>query len=339
MEVLVGSRSGVGQVAFSPDGSRVLAVAGNELGVWDLSHDPFVLEGHRSFVYDVAFLRGGRRLVSLSYDGKLCARDAATLEVDGEPGDLAPRTSYALDVARDGDLLAVAQAEGVAILDGDALRILRILRFRAKEPVRDASFSPDGTRLVAMSDTRVVLFDVATGATRGEWPNAVSTPYVDIAFSPGGRWFAHSGKTGAIVRDAADGTVLARLGERVWVEALAFSPDDALLASGRTDKTVRLFDTRTWTQVASLVGHTDRVYALAFSPDGRMLASGSNDTTIRLWDVATHDELAVLTGHDDYVFGLAFDPDGTRLASASGDKTVRLWDTLSRAERWLRRRR
>jgi WD40 repeat protein len=118
------------------------------------------------------------------------------------------------------------------------------------------------------------------------------------------------------------------------VEALAFSPDDTLLASGALDRSVRLWEVSSWSARGVLEGHTDRVYALAFSPDGKMLASGSNDTTIRLWSVASGEELALLTGHEDYVFSLAFDPDGSRLASASGDKTVRLWDTRPRRDRW-----
>ena len=334
--VLSGSRAGIRQVAFSADGTRVLAVSGNELGLWDVSSDPRILRGHSTYVYDVRFARRGARIVSLSFDGKLCVWDSASLELlreTGGPGQTP--TCYALAVGRDGDLLAIAQPNGVAILDGDSLQPMRTLELPQPDVVRDVSFSPDGSMLVARADARVALFDVASGALLHQWPAAFSTPYGAIAFSHDGKRFAYSLGNGAVVRDAASGEVLAQFqGHRASVEAVAFSPDDTLLASGAVDRTVRIWDLSTWKSRSVLAGHTDRVYSLAFSPDGKMLASGSNDTTIRIWDVSTGEELALLTGHEDYVFGLAFDPDGSRLASASGDKTVRLWDTRPRSDRW-----
>lgn len=68
------------------------------------------------------------------------------------------------------------------------------------------------------------------------------------------------------------------------MQALAFSPDDQILASAGDDGVVRLWDPQTGTPTASLEAHTDWVRALAFRPDGQILASAGGDRVVRLWD-------------------------------------------------------
>ena len=116
-------------------------------------------------------------------------------------------------------------------------------------------------------------------------------------------------------------------GHRAEVYRVMYSQDGKLLASGSSDKTVRIWDAETHRLINELP-HDSPVYGLSFSPDGKRLATGCADKTIRLWDLARYQEVAELRGHEEYVHAVAFSPDGTRLVSASGDGTLRVWDTV-----------
>jgi hypothetical protein len=69
----------------------------------------------------------------------------------------------------------------------------------------------------------------------------------------------------------------------VW--CCAFHPDVPMIATGSSDKTVRLWRTD-GECVRVLRGHKEWVYCIAFSPMGDVLCSGSFDGTLRLWTVS-----------------------------------------------------
>jgi len=114
------------------------------------------------------------------------------------------------------------------------------------------------------------------------------------------------------------------------VKALAFSPDDRLLAVGCKDRTVRLWNMAEKKIIATLSGHENDVSSVVFNSDGTLLASGSRDCCIKLWkrtgDSQQFTETTTIREHGENVQALSFSPDGRLLASASWDETVRLWD-------------
>jgi hypothetical protein len=105
------------------------------------------------------------------------------------------------------------------------------------------------------------------------------------------------------------------------VLSVAYSPDSALLASGSSDTTIKLWHPGKKTLLATLAGHTADVGALAFSHDGRLLASAGYDQTVCLWDVHERKLVAgfVAFGQDEFVM---VTPDNYYTSSRQGLKGV-----------------
>jgi len=90
-------------------------------------------------------------------------------------------------------------------------------------------------------------------------------------------------------------------GHTDWVSACAFSPDGTRIVSGSFDNTLKLWDTESGKELATLKGHTDRVGACIFCPDGRRIVSASDDRTLKLWDAETYKKLDTFRTHSGIV--------------------------------------
>src|SRR5438132_491606 len=112
--------------------------------------------------------------------------------------------------------------------------------------------------------------------------------------------------------------------------ALAFDRDGNRLATGASDKTIRIWDIRNWEpgrvgrpELLQTLRHEGPVTSIAFGgPADRWLAAGSEDRRVTIWEPGSEREVLKLRGHAASVEQVAFSPDGARVASASNDQTV-----------------
>lgn len=167
------------------------------------------------------------------------------------------------------------------------------------------------------------------------------------AFPPGRCGF-QAGRYQITVWRLHDGEVVQRWpGHGCWTDAIAFSPDGRLLASGGgfqgpapgsadyldpTDGAVRIWEMASGRLLHNLKVHSEPVRTVAFSPDGKLLASSGDDRVIHLWEIGSTRPSMTLRGHTGIVRAVVFSPDGALLASSGADGIVRIWQVEDGAQ-------
>jgi WD40 repeat protein len=221
------------------------------------------------------------------------------------------------------------------------------------------AITPDGTALVgaATSEPGTAFTDLATGKVARAVPMNEGPTF---GFSADGRRGAAAGYRGAVVWDARDGKVVAKVARPLpsGEYGVALSADGKRLAVGgaksfdekEKDKPVTavVWDVDADKQLASVAPAQNQTVFVALSADGRRLATwgyhsdpaakeppkpeADPNRLVQFWDAATGKKTgrARMAGG----FGLlavALSPDGTLAAVSGGDGSVHLFDVATGA--------
>ncbi|MEG3950253.1 hypothetical protein QUA02_13965, partial [Microcoleus sp. SVA1_A4] len=130
---------------------------------------------------------------------------------------------------------------------------------------------------------------------------------------------------------ANEGALQTLAGHTDGIKAVAIAPDGKRVISASGDKTLKIWDIKSGTELRTLIGHTGEVWGVAIAPDGKTAISASGDK-LKIWDTETGTELRTLTGHTNSVLAVAIPPDGKTAISASSDNTRKIWDTETGTE-------
>ncbi|WP_067825620.1 TIR domain-containing protein [Nocardia inohanensis] len=214
---------------------------------------------------------------------------------------------------------------GVVIYGADTGRTLRTLQGHRARAVAVAftehvvvSGSADGTARI---------WDAATGELRKLLRDFAKWPW-PLEVNGSGELLATGDAAGVVRVFELPGGVLRHrfapprgFAQRIF--SLAFHGDR--LAAGYQDGTIRVWDSRDGTEIATLPGDPESVRRLAWDPTGTRLAVGGANGRLAIWDLTGG--VRTLAGHRGSVYTLAFHPaDPAVLASGDNAGAVILWN-------------
>ncbi len=335
-------------LVFTPDGRKLVSGGFDKsIRLWDIESRQLlkVFGEHQGYVRTVKTTKSGEVLATggddgvvklWSINGNEKSRDLFLPEKKGNE----IVGINGVDFSPDGKTLVVAKADGkIECREVSNGNLTWERGANAKDQLAGSTaiaFSPDG-KMIASSgwDKKIKSWDAATGKEISSADNPADVVH-SIDFSPDGK---------ALVSASDDGTIqiwgIARGGIKIKetlkghageVFAVAYSPDpnQKMIASGSSDKTVKIWKPDEARQGPNLIGHSDVVETIAFSPTSNIIASASNDKTVRLWDADKQKALQILKGHNKPVLFVTFSPDGKLIATTcpESDKvgTVKLWN-------------
>lgn len=281
----------------SADSTIILwdAVSGNKLST---------LTGHKGQVTSLDFNDDGSQLLSGSTDRTVKLWDVpgnkeiATLKKDFFRG------IYQCKFSPDGTKAGIVSWEFIqkqsppvqgfaAVLsmpDGDVIR-----RFNTdNHPATAIDFSNGGNKIyTATWGFYVKQHDMTSG--KDDWNYDLNDIGYYAAFqscdlSPDGKRIIVSGKDNQVrMLDAVNGKLLylieSHKGHTKWINAVRFSDDGKLFASGSDDQLVKIWESETGKLLHTFKGHTNNINGLVFSKDNKTIFTSSNDGTIKKWDI------------------------------------------------------
>ncbi len=295
------------------------------------------LTGHAEAITALAFHPEGDSLVTAAEDEQIIFWDQASLKPIGPPVEF-DRAVVSLAYSPDGRYLAAGARDSyIYVLDLEQDQITNMIFAGIARQVDSLVFSPDGQRLITVSDLGLSLWDLNSNELVAEPPDEIQQQVCGqaIALAQDGQYLATSGGEDCRWIYLWNPETLELLGAFeghsfiVW--SLDFSQDGSILASGSGDGTSILWDMASLSAVGNpLEGHSHSIDAVALNPAGSILATGSFDNTVILWDVATQTRISgVLTGSPGAITELVFSPDGEFLISGSSNGQAIVWSTSS----------
>ena len=322
------ARSRISTIEYSPDESRVLT---NDLG--SATAEEWEKESGKK---RVAFSEAGERFDHAIYsaDGKtafVSHQPGNTIyHIDLETGDVLNRfiedyCCYDLCLSEDGERLLVGTRHMANEWQTSDYKGLETFSGHHGHAAPSVAYARDDTHLLTGSrDGSIRLWDRHKAEVVRRWyphQRAVSRMRV----SPDGEWVLSYGGDHLLTETSLkSGEPKIRWDRHVAeVRGLAFTPDGKKLISVSADRSIRLWDTGSWTCDWTILSPGDEAQDVAVSTSGDRFAAACKDGTAGLFSIDRGDPLGKLEGHNGYVRGVGFAGDG--ILTNGDDGTVRLW--------------
>ncbi|MCY2963903.1 MAG: serine/threonine protein kinase [Planctomycetota bacterium] len=200
--------------------------------------------------------------------------------------------------------------------------------------VKEALFSPDGTRIVTVSfDGTAKVWNADSGHevfTLGR--NGQRIKSVSLS-RDGSRLVTLNSDGSATIWNAATGTQMESLAgsSQNGVNSVSFSGDGARIVATQ-DHTAIVWDVESGEQILTLEGHGAEVLNVAFNSDRSKIVTASVDGLVNVWNGRTGEKHLSLAGQASWAWCAQFSPDGSRIVTARDDGTARVSNAVTGEE-------
>ncbi len=202
---------------------------------------------------------------------------------------------------------------------------------RASTRVSSVSFCEKAPRhLASASGPSVRLFDGHTGALSKTVTRFKDDVYT-AAYRADGALLAAAGAEGVVnlFETTTKGLIREFKGHDAPVHCTWFTNDELRVVSTSDDRTCRVWDVPSQSELHTLSGHTDYVRCGTAAPRSENLViTGSYDHSVRGWDLREAKAPVWTIDHGHPVNAVQLLPSGSMLATA-GDRFIKIWDLVA----------
>lgn len=337
----IGHPQQVMAVAFTPDGRRLVTVAGT-IRTWDAETGRLIHNFEESFRASavLAVSHDGLRVVAGSDDAIIREWDIASgRKVRDYVNNLGGAPITAATFSRDRRLIAGAHDDGIVrVWNTESGELVRTVK-GDEQPVGAVAFAPDGARLLSYTTAGTVsVWDIATGQLIRSQKHGEAS--VLTLWTDGKRARVCCGEAMFTFDVMAPRSTRTAIDSITNVTAAAFSPDGTLLVIGARDGMLRLLQAegasliRTFNPPAATT-----ILSVALSPDGTQLLAGESGPRMQLWNLTAARLIRAAETGIERIFSLGMSHDGRRVVVSDGVKfelrevaTDRLVHTFERSD-------
>lgn len=322
-----GTPSSIFSAAFSPNGTRLATLDGEQINLWD------VITGRSLFATDhqgaqaVFYSPEKTEIYTIRTDGSIMVYGEDGSQKTVLIGHESYNSRYAYNALN--GWLALGGTDGTIRVWDVAAREAKATLTGHTDEVNLLTFSADGTHIASVGyDQRLIWWDWTWTTRTSIWQEAIGAGIpLNLAIAPDSSQIAVGGETQLVLYNTTDGTEKASLPlpANGADDVLRYTPDGQTIVAASTRAPMTLWKAQTGQLIGQFPDVMGDRISSAFSPNGELMVMAILDQGVFLWDLTQTSENGIprlnLPVPTTRIVGLQWSDDGYLIAllGASGE--------------------